>query len=162
VRIDGSTSDIFALLATRQAGRLRGSGTAVAISGGTAAESDVAASAQASNVDYDFTHMTPAEMQGVAETLWKAGEIDLTQLLMLQTAGMPLGRMSANGEFTPLTEAERASFASQPGNYFEIARNATNFIESTGRASDPTSGYDAWRGIAAGLARSTTGVDLTA
>jgi hypothetical protein len=108
------------------------------------------ASAAADEV-LDLSNMTPNQMQGIAKDLWKSGKIDLTQLLMLQTAGMPLGRVGPQGEFIHLTEAERESFGSQPVNYPQIVQNALDYLEQSGRAADPTSGYKSWQGIQSAL-----------
>jgi len=99
----------------------------------------------------DLTNMTPNQMQGIAKDLWKSGKIDLTQLLMLQTAGMPLGKVGPNGEFVQLTEADREAFGSQPVNYFKITQGAMDYLQQSGRANDPTSGYKNWQGIQAAL-----------
>ena len=113
----------------------------------TAQESASAAPAEV----LDLTNMTPNQMQGVAKDLWKSGKIDLTQLLMLQTAGMPLGKVGPQGEFVHLTDAERQAFGSQPVNYFEITQGAMDYLQQSGRANDPTSGYESWQGIQSAL-----------
>jgi hypothetical protein len=98
---------------------------------------------------YDFTSMTPKEMQGVAARLHQSGAIDLTQFFMLENAGVPLGKVGANGEFVPLSAAEREGFRNTPTDFIQIARNALAGIESQGRAADPTSGYQGWKDILA-------------
>lgn len=100
---------------------------------------------------HDFANMTPNQMHDAAQDLYKSGKIDLTQLLMLQTAGVPIGRQGANGEFVPLSESEKASYSSKPMDYVQAARDAIKFLEQAGLASDPKSGAEQWKGILAAL-----------
>lgn len=95
----------------------------------------------------DFTHMTSNQMQGVADELWKAGKIDLTQLRVLQTAGVPIGKMGAKGELIRFSDSEKANFTSRPLNYIQISEDRIDYLEKTGLASDPTSGYNMWKEI---------------
>lgn len=95
---------------------------------------------------YDFTNMTPKQMRGVADELYQAGKIDLTQLFMLQNAGT-IGRVGANGEFIPLSPDEKARQDNTPMNYIQIAKDAIRFLEHTGNINDPTSSYPQWKGI---------------
>lgn len=96
---------------------------------------------------YDFTSMTPKDMQSVAARLHQSGAIDLTQLFILENAGGPLGKVGAHGEFVPLSAAEREGFRNTPTDFIQIAKNALAGIESQGRAADPTSGYQGWKDI---------------
>ena len=158
MRIQSGTDSIFALLAARQsstAAGARASDQAVAV---TAVTGEIASAPEEESPD--FTQMTPREMKDYAKQLWESGEIDLTQLFMLQTAGMPLGRMGDNGELIPLTNDETNAFQSQPVNYFQVAQDAMDYIEYTGKQHDPTSGYANWKGIVEALKRATTGVDV--
>ncbi len=161
MRIGPANNDVFGLLAARQASANR-SNAAVGAEDGAAASPAAGSTDSASGAGYDFTNMTPREMHGVAQKLYDSGEIDLTQLLMLQTAGVPLGKLGSRGEFVPLSEAEKASYESTPRNYLEIVSGAMQFLEERGSTSDPTSGYDQWKGILAALQKSTAGVDLVA
>jgi hypothetical protein len=114
---------------------------------------------------YDFSDMTPREMHDTATKLFRAGEVDLTQLFMLQNMGVPLGRQGASGEFVPLSAAERDTFRDQPYDYLAGARDAISYIEQSGRASDPKSGYQSWQGILNVLQNrqgSPAGLDLVA
>jgi hypothetical protein len=127
-----------------------------------AAQQGTAASGESG--EYDFSSMTPAEMHDVADKLFKAGEIDLTQLFMLQNMGIPLGRMGDQGQFVPLTAAERDSFSSQPYDYFAGTKGAMTFLEQSGRTYDPKSGYERWQGILEALERrqgAPSGFDVT-
>ncbi|MFZ5520665.1 MAG: hypothetical protein ACOZD0_05615 [Pseudomonadota bacterium] len=99
----------------------------------------------------NFEHMTPSEMKGVAEDLWRAGTIDITQLHMLQTAGIPLGKVGPNGELVPLTDQERANYESTPVDYVGVAKGAMRHLEQMHLDADPKSGYQAWQGILATL-----------
>ena len=119
-------------------------------------------SATSSSAARDYTRMTPREMQGIAQSLYESGKIDLTQLFMLQNAGMPLGKVGANGEFVSLTAAERASFQDKPVNYLKIGQDAIANLEQSGKASDPKSGYTQWTGILSALRQTSTGVDIRA
>jgi hypothetical protein len=136
----------------------------------TAAPSTISApsdkGAEASRIRaYDFTRMTPGEMGDAASRFYESGEIDLTQLFMLQNAGVPLGKVGANGEFVPLTAAERESFRNTPVDFIQTAKDALAGIESQGRAAEPTSGYQGWKDILALLQSrqgQISGVDLRA
>jgi hypothetical protein len=159
MRIQGGNDSIFALLAARQSSSAAGAKSteqAAAASSATR-EIDVAAPEEDSP---DFTQMTPKEMKDFAKQLFDKGEIDLTQLFMLQTAGMPLGKVGANGEFVPLSNDETNAFQNKPVNYFSTAQEAMKFIEQSGKASDPTSGYANWKGIVDALKHATSGVDV--
>jgi hypothetical protein len=113
---------------------------------------------------YDFSQMSRSQMQGVAQGLYKSGQIDLTQLFMLQQAG-PIGKVGPNGEFVPFTAAERADIDSRPVNYLDLVQGAIAGIESQGGATDPKSGYNDWKHILATLRAnqgSVSGVDISA
>jgi hypothetical protein len=89
----------------------------------------------------DYTRMTPAQMKDAAQGLYDAGKIDLSELFMLQTAGMPLGKAGPNGEFLALSAAEKARFNAQPVNYIQTFKDGIDHLEQTGYANDPTSGH---------------------
>ena len=93
-----------------------------------------------------YTSMTPAQMKGVAQDLYNSGKIDLDQLFKLQNAGV-LGKQGPNGEFIPLSAAEKARFDNTPVNYIQLAQGAMKYIEQTGAAADPKSGYADWQDI---------------
>lgn len=99
----------------------------------------------------DVSHMTPNQMQAVATDLWQAGKIDLSQLFMLQTAGVPVGKQGPQGEFVALTAAEQASYGNTPVDYIQVSKDAIAGIEWRHQAADPTSGYTQWKGILATL-----------
>lgn len=123
----------------------------VTISAAAIEASQISASSSESSTTGGFTNMTPNRMQGAAQDLYKSGKIDLTQLHMLQTAGVPLGRQGPHGEFIPLTASEKASYSNNPVNYVQLTKGAMAFLEQTGSASDPKSGYEQWKGILAAL-----------
>lgn len=113
----------------------------------------------------DFTSMTPKEMKGLADQLWREGKIDLTENLMLQTMGIPLGKLGPDGKYQSLSEAETMQFQNTPINYFEVGRGAIDFLEHSGKANDPQYGYDRWKNFLSVLDElqgSTSGIDLTA
>jgi hypothetical protein len=110
----------------------------------------------------DYTHMTPREMNDIAQELYDSGKIDLTQLLMLQTAGMPLGKRGPDGEYVPLSTTERSGYQNTPVNYLQISQDAINSIQKSGGAADPKSGYTQWTGILAALRQSSPSIDLHA
>lgn len=91
---------------------------------------------------FDFTEMTPKQMKGIANELFKQGKIDLDQLFQLETAGIPLGKLGAHGEFVELTAAERDGFMNQPMNYIQYTSDRISFLEQSGYSNDPKSGYD--------------------
>jgi hypothetical protein len=126
--------------------------------------SDTRANAASGVTTYDFSQMSRSQMQGVAQGLYKSGQIDLTQLFMLQQAG-PVGKVGPNGEFVPFTAAERADIDGRPVNYLDIVQGAIAGIESRGEATDPKSGYNDWKHILATLRAnhgSVSGVDISA
>ncbi|MEE3626790.1 hypothetical protein UCD39_22900 [Nitrospirillum sp. BR 11752] len=94
----------------------------------------------------DYHHMTRKQMIAASKELAKAGKIDLTEMGMLQMAG-PIGKVGPNGEFVPFTAAERAQIDNRPVDYVDTAQQAIRGLESQGRSSDPTSGYQGWKHI---------------
>ena len=159
MRIQGGNDSIFALLAARQSSATAGAKATEQAAVEFSATSGVAVTSPEEESP-DFSQMTPREMKDFAKQLFDAGEIDLTQLFMLQTAGMPLGRLGDNGELIPLTNDETNAFQSQPVDYFQVAKDAMKYIESTGKENDPTSGYANWKGIVEALKKATNGVDV--
>lgn len=104
-------------------------------------------------------------MQDVATQLYKSGEIDLTQLFMLQNAGIPLGKIGPNGEFIQLSAAEHESYRNTPIDFIHAAKEAIAGNEHQGRASDPKSGYGSWKDILAVLQNrqgQVAGIDVMA
>ncbi len=91
---------------------------------------------------FDFTEMTPKQMKEIANDLFKQGKIDLDQLFQLETAGIPLGKLGAHGEFVELTAAERDGFMNQPMNYIQYTSERISCLEQSGYSNDPKSGYD--------------------
>lgn len=90
----------------------------------------------------DFTEMTPTQMREAARELFKGREINLDQLFLLENMGVPLGKAGPNGEFIALDQAERATFENTPVNYLTQLSSAIRFLEETGYAMDPLSGYE--------------------
>ena len=88
---------------------------------------------------YDFTNMTPNQMKSAAQALYGSGKIDSKQAIRMQLMGMPLGTM-VNGQFEPLTAAQRESFANTPVNYMQLFQGNMAFLQQNGMASDPKSG----------------------
>jgi len=134
--------------------------------GGAAATQTSSSSSSLSNSsslsERDYTRMTPREMNAIAQELYDSGKIDQTQLLMLQTAGMPLGKRGPDGEYIPLSTTERSGYQNTPVNYLQISQDAINSIQKSGGASDPKSGYAQWTGILSALRQSSTSIDLHA
>jgi hypothetical protein len=159
MRIQGGNDSIFALVAARQSTSAAGSKASDQTGATTSATGEIAVTTPEEESP-DFSQMTPREMKDFAKQLFDAGEIDLTQLFMLQTAGMPLGRLGDNGELIPLTNDETNAFQSQPIDYFQVAKDSMKYIESTGKEHDPTSGYANWKGIVEALKKATSGVDV--
>jgi hypothetical protein len=130
----------------------------------TSSSLDARANAASGVTTYDFSQMSRSQMQGVAQGLYKSGQIDLAQLGMLQQAG-PIGKVGPNGEFVPFTAAERADIDSRPVNYLHLLQGAIAGIESRGEATDPRSGCNDWKHILAALRAnqgSVSGVDISA
>ncbi|MBI1202893.1 MAG: hypothetical protein GC182_10310 [Rhodopseudomonas sp.] len=109
--------------------------------------------------------MTPNQMKSVAATLAGSGKLDLNQLLELQTVGMPLGKVGPDGQFMPLTDAERTQFANTPVNYIEKLQGAVDYLKQTGGAANSKSGYADWTGLLTtlqSLQGTPSGVNITA
>ncbi|MBS0245785.1 MAG: hypothetical protein JSR61_04125 [Proteobacteria bacterium] len=114
---------------------------------------------------YDFTHMTPNDMKGVASNLYASGKINSTQLLQLQLMAVPVAKVGPNGTPVPLSDAERASFMSQPFDYLKGIQGIIDNLKETGYASDPKSGYQNWQNTLAELKQmqgTTSSVDIAA
>ena len=160
MKIGDGANVVHALIAARQ----QATTSPVKIQTSPSAASST--SAETSSVStYDFTNMTPRQMHEAATRLYKSGEIDLTQLFRLQQAGVPLGKTGPDGGFVPLSSAERDGYRDAPANFMQIARDALTHIEQTGRASEPTSGYQSWKDILAVLQRrqgTVSGVNINA
>jgi hypothetical protein len=113
---------------------------------------------------YDFTDMTPNQMQSAAQALASSGKIDSTQAIRLQFMGMPLGTM-VDGKFQPLTAAQRDSFANTPVNYVQVVQSNMAFLQQNGEANDPKAGYADDQAILAAMQQTqgaVSSVDITA
>jgi hypothetical protein len=60
---------------------------------------------------------------------------------------VPLGKVGPNGTLIPFSDAEKSAYDNTSQDFLGIASNAVDKIETQGRASDPTSGYQSWQGI---------------
>jgi hypothetical protein len=148
MRIETNTNSLYGTAVQRKQATSTADFTSQLTQTTAVADDDNAA---ASSGAYDFTSMTPNQMQGAAEDLYDSGAIDLTQLFKLQTAGMPLGKQGPDGSLVPLSSAQKASYANAPVDYIQTAKDAMSYIEQQGRSTDPTSGYDQWQGILSAL-----------
>jgi hypothetical protein len=113
---------------------------------------------------YDFTNMTPNQMQSAAQALYDSGKIDSTQAIRLQLMGMPLGTMQ-DGQFKPLTAAQRESYGNTPVNYMQLIQSNMVFLQQNGEAGDPKSGYADDQAILGAMQQaqgSVSRVDITA
>ncbi|WP_374569917.1 hypothetical protein [Phenylobacterium sp.] len=97
---------------------------------------------------YDFSHMTPAQMKEVAGKLNESGQINALQFLELSTAGV-VAKVGPDGTPVPLSADEQAALDNTPTDYLQMAKNMIGNIESTGRTTDPTSGYENWKSLLA-------------
>jgi hypothetical protein len=102
---------------------------------------------------YNFAAMTSQDMYQVAAKLFDAGEIDLDQLFYLQNLGVPLGKLSTDGVFTPLSDEERQYYRSQTQDYHQLTQQVLSDLAGCGRATDPTSGYESWKQLQQTLRR---------
>jgi hypothetical protein len=89
---------------------------------------------------FDFTNMTPDQMQSAAQALVKSGKITSSQGVMMQLMGKPLGTMD-DGQFRLLTPAQQQSFDNTPVNYMQIVQGNMAALRQSGEASDPKSMY---------------------
>src|ERR1700753_2343098 len=112
-----------------------------------ASTANASTTAPANNIGtYDFTNMTPNQMESAAQALAKSGKIDSTQAIRMQMMGMPLGTM-VNGTFQPLTAAQRESYGNTPVNYVQVFQSNMAFLQQNGEAGDPKPGYAADQAI---------------
>ena len=160
-----TNSAIYAVFAQQTAAT--GSAKYAAGTDALAENSAAAASGNSANQvsTYDFTHMTPNEMQDVASNLYKSGKIDSLQLLDLRLSGVPAAKVGPNGTAVPLSAAERESFMNQPFDYLQDAQQHVDFLQQNGGAADPTSGYQNWKDLLAtlqSLQGTTSSVDIAA
>jgi hypothetical protein len=162
----GTTNNaIYALFAQQQA-----AAASAKYTGGTGASAEDSAAATGGNsanqiTTYDFTHMTPNEMQDAAGQLYKSGKISSLQMLDLRLAGVPAAKVGPDGTAVPLSAAERESFMNQPFNYIQDAQQHVDFLQQSGGAADQTSGYQSWKDLLATLKNlqgTTSGVDIAA
>lgn len=160
MKVDSQTNALFAAISARQATR---SAVATPRSGAVSIANPEPNDSASGVSELDFASMTPGEMQGVAKKLFEAGDIDLTELFMLQTMGVPLGKMGPQGEFVELSADEKEGFSSRPIDYFQGTKNAISYLEQTGQAANPKSGYGSWQDILAALhqRQGTPGLDVT-
>jgi len=115
---------------------------------------------------YDFSRMTQSEMQGVARELGQSGKIDLHQSLRLMlTPVIPMGEVGPNGAYRLPSSEQANAFYNQPVNYFQKLRDQLAFMENSGQASDPISGYAGLKNTLSVLQEmqgKTSGVNITA
>ena len=110
MRVDGAGSFYaYAQVGARQQTAVSGTGLDAVLTAASQPGGGAAASSSVSQ--YDFRKMTPDQMKGVAKDLYQSGKIDLSQLLILETAGVPIGKVGAKGEFVPLSASEKASYS---------------------------------------------------
>ena len=150
MRVDGAGSFYaYAQVGARQQTAVSGTGPDAVLTAASQPGGGAAASSSVSQ--YDFRKMTPDQMKGVAKDLYQSGKIDLSQLLILETAGVPIGKVGAKGEFVPLSASEKASYSSKPLDYFKAFSDQIAFLEQRGEAGNPKSSYAALKGIIAAL-----------
>lgn len=158
MQITGSMGGIFQAVSNRL------TGTSSGVTQTSSSDSSSSSSNSSGVKTYDFTSMSRAQMRSVSDTLYKSGQITFDQMTDLQMAG-PLGKAGPNGEFIPFTAEERAAVDQEPMNYQQIANNAVSNIESSGRQTDPTSGYQDWikiRSLLQNLQGSVSGINVSA
>jgi hypothetical protein len=146
MRIDGSTPS-YSAFSTQKKGAAGGSAFAASLDDiGQPVDQDTSEGEEEGG-SYDFTRMTPAEMRDLTGDLYDSGDLDLAQVLQLQLSGVPLGKVGPNGTLIPFSDAEKSAYDNTSRDFLGIASNAVDKIETQGRASDPTSGYQSWQGI---------------
>jgi hypothetical protein len=107
---------------------------------------------------YDFTSMTPNQMQGITQDLLKSGKIGMRESLRLQMIGMPIVR----DMYSP---AQLAEYANKPVNYIQEIKSELEFLKQGGYANDAKSGYEGLKNLLAtlqGMQGKTSGVNITA
>ena len=87
---------------------------------------------------YDFTNMTPDQMQTAVQGMVSSGKLTSSQGIMLKLMGMPLGNLE-DGKFVPLTAAQKESYGNTPVNYMQIVQSNMSALQQSGEAGDPKS-----------------------
>jgi hypothetical protein len=114
---------------------------------------------------YDFTNLTPNQLQSVTSGLVKSGKLSEQQALQLSFVSATLGNLGPNGQFLQLSGAKSAAYSNQPVNYIQTINNQLAYLQQSGEASNPEYGYAALQTLGAtlqALQGTTSGVNLTA
>lgn len=75
-------------------------------------------------------------MRSVAQELYEAGEIDLTQVRLLDLSARPIGSMGAHGEFVRLSVADQAAIDKRPTDYLSAIQAQIQSLERAGGGAD--------------------------
>jgi len=96
---------------------------------------------------YNFTNITPAQLDSVTQKLVQSGQLTLGQAALLQISAEPLGLVGSQGQFVPFTAAQKATLDNTPINALQEVQNQVSWLQQTGQANDPGSNFKAWTGI---------------
>jgi len=116
----------------------------------TAANSAASAAPTASGsgvTNYDFTNITPAQLDSDTQKLVQSGQLTLGQAALLQISSEPLGLVGPQGQFVPFTAAQKATLDNTPINALQMVQNQVSELQQTGETNDPGSNYKEWTGI---------------
>jgi hypothetical protein len=97
--------------------------------------------------NYDFTNITPAQLDSDTEKLVQSGQLSLGQAALLRISSEPLGLVGPQGQFVPFTAAQKATLDNTPINALQMVEKQVSWLQQSGQANDPGSNYKAWTGI---------------
>lgn len=97
--------------------------------------------------NYNFTNITPAQLDSVTQKLVQSGQLTLGQAALLQISSEPLGLVGPQGQFVPFTAAQKATLDNTPINALQVVQNQVSWLQQTGAANDPQYNYKDWTGI---------------
>ena len=116
----------------------------------TAANSAAGAAPTASGsgvANYDFTNITPAQLDSDTQRLVQTGQLSLKQAALLRIGSEPLALMGPQGQIVPFTAAQKATLDNTPINALQMVNNQISALQQTGEANNPASNYKDWTGI---------------
>jgi hypothetical protein len=161
-----NTSAIFAPTAVKPAASYQANSADATSALNPSAANTASTSQGGSGVStYDFTNLTPKQLDSIIPGLVKSGKIDAQQALQLSLVGAPIGNVGPNGGFVPLSSAQKAAYANQPVNYIQNISSQLAYLQQSGYASNPQYGYAALQTLGATLQNlqgTTSGVNVTA
>jgi hypothetical protein len=154
---------IFAPTSTKSAAAYQANSAGTASVSANISTANTATTSQAGSgvSTYDFTNLTPNQLQSIIPGLVKSGKIDTQQAIQLSL----VGQFGPNGEFLPLSGAEKAGSSNEPVNYIQNIHSQLAYLQQSGYASNPQYGYAALQTLGTTLQNlqgTRSGVNVTA